>query len=858
MRMNRTSRLAAIILTAAGAAWAAGLATAIELPNPRLSAVWPPGATIGTSVDVTIEGDDLDEVTEIVFSLAGVAVEPLLETRPFADEPEPFTKRFRVSIPAETAAGFCEVRARGRFGLSSPRSFAIDDRPQVDEVAGNHTAAKALPLPLETVVNGRADGGAVDHYQVELAAGDRVTVLVTAKRLDSRLVAVLEVRDPEGRQIGFGQATRTREPTVPFTATTSGPYTISVRDVLYAGGASHPYRLVVSRRPHVDFVWPPVAEAGRERRHTLYGHNLPGGRGAAQGSGPLASGLTDYEAIDVTIAAPPAGSRLGMSPTSHRRDLNEIEVEGFEFCLPSDQGPANPVFIALTSLPLVEEREANDVASGAQEIVPPCEVVGTFFGQRDDDWFRFISAPGRAWWVEVISERLRLPTDPAVWIGRPAEGQGPDAPPVQVATQDERTDRFQNQPFDRPSYDPALSFVAADEGGYLVRVWDHYAGSLAHPRHVYRLIVQPAEPDFQLVATCKALVEYKAQRDVVFPANPLLRRGGTQSFIVQCYRRGGFTGPVMIFVDGLPEGVACEPVELAPDEHQVTLVLSAAADAPAWRGPIRIVGRASAAATQLERTAAFATTVWNKNNRNDFVEARLLPDLWLAVIEEVAPVITHVVGAGPWQAAPGASVAIPIVVEGTSELRGSAAVEVRGLPSTSAPYPQLPRVVLDKQASHNRFEGTVELKIPAKMPPGRYAAHLVAQIRTGYERNPEAAGRAAARRDAFTATLERLRTELTATEQARDETARQVADLAGQAEGAAADVTAAKEAAVQAAERAKAAATTLQKAQDEQKALAKIAGDLAEAAKPRDVEVFVSSPAFFFEVVAPPDQEKAP
>ena len=125
-RIAAAGRAALACLLAAGSS-AAGAA---ELPNPRLSTIWPPGGSVGTTVEVTIEGDDLDEVTELVFSDPAIVAEPVRETRPFAELPEPFTRRFRVAVPADAAPGYREARARGRFGLSTPRSFAIDDRPQ--------------------------------------------------------------------------------------------------------------------------------------------------------------------------------------------------------------------------------------------------------------------------------------------------------------------------------------------------------------------------------------------------------------------------------------------------------------------------------------------------------------------------------------------------------------------------------------------------------------------------------------------------------------------------------------------------------------------------------------------------------
>ncbi|MGA1619310.1 MAG: hypothetical protein ACO37F_12480, partial [Pirellulales bacterium] len=205
-------------------------------------------------------------------------------------------------------------------------------------------------------------------------------------------------------------------------------------------------------------------------------------------------------------------------------------------------------------------------------------------------------------------------------------------------------------------------------------------------------------------------------------------------------------------------------------------------------------------------------------------------------------------------AAPGEKLAIPLVVEGRVELKGSATVEVRGLPATYAKWPSLPKVVLDKPAAKNRYEGSIELTLPKQMPPGRYPAHLVVQILCGYPRNPEAAVRAQQQLDDFAVTLANVAEELKQAEQTRDVARASLEELKNQAgDSAQAESLAAATRALEQAEQAvKQAATRREAAAKEEAFLKKRVADLSKAAEPRDVTAFISSPSFVVEVAAPP------
>ena len=51
-----------------------------------------------------------------------------------------------------------------------------------------------------------------------------------------------------------------------------------------------------------------------------------------------------------------------------------------------------------------------------QRVSLPCDIAGSFFPAADVDVFEFEGKKGEVWWIEVASERFRLPTDPAILV----------------------------------------------------------------------------------------------------------------------------------------------------------------------------------------------------------------------------------------------------------------------------------------------------------------------------------------------------------------------------------------------------------------------------------------------------------
>jgi hypothetical protein len=112
--------------------------------------------------------------------------------------------------------------------------------------------------------------------------------------------------------------------------------------------------------------------------------------------------------------------------------------------------------------------------------------------------------------------------------------------------------------------DSRLSFVAPQDGTYLVRVSD--ARGFGGDDFTYELTVRPRQPDFSVKLE---------NREVS------IGRGSGQEFRVTADRRDGFEGAIRIEIDGLPDGVtATSPIVIEPGQIAAFGTISAASDAP--------------------------------------------------------------------------------------------------------------------------------------------------------------------------------------------------------------------------------------------------------------------------------------
>lgn len=731
----------------------AAAATAFaQFPTARLHGIFPPGGQQGTSVGATISGVDLENAGQLVFSHPGIAAQQkTTEPNAFQDGPQPVANQFTLTIAADVPVGVYEVRALGKYGLSNPRFFAVDALPEVAEAEPNNDPKKPAELALNGIVNGRADGGTdLDYYQFAAQAGQRIVVRLLAEQIDSQMDGTLVLYDANGRELQRSRDAVGRDPLLDFTAPAAGDYVVKVYDFVYGGGADYFYRLSAGTAPHVDYIFPPAGLPGTTGEFTLFGRNLPGSvpaDGATIEGRPL-----EKLAVQIAIPADPAQQRPAQGALIAPAAAG---LDAIDYRLTTPQGTSNTVLVGVASAAIVTEIEPNDDGATAQKISLPCEFAGQFQVAGDVDRIAFDATEGAVYWIEVVSQRRGLRTDPLVVVERvTVDAQGVESV-AEVLELDDAGANLGGFAFNTATEDGAVQFTAPATASYRLAVRNQFRYS--GPEYVYRLAIRQAAPDFRLVAV--------PQHPLLNTQNtaglwtPVLRRGGTEVLRVLAFRRDGFNGEIQVAVEGLPQGVTAQPAAIGPDQTAVGLVLVAAEDAPPWSGEIRVVGRAQMlppdpAATPTEEAAEAADAapvpalvevarearagvgVWDAALQTS-ARARVAAKLMLAVLaDDLAPFLVDAGGAQIWDVTRGGTLSIPVKITRRGEIKAA----VNLLPILPPPNVAIPAVAINP----DQTEVVLQAPIPGNAPEGTFTFYLEGATTVGYRRNPEAAAAAAA------------------------------------------------------------------------------------------------------------------
>lgn len=700
-----------------------------QLPGTRLDSVFPPGAQVGQTVEVTLSGVDLDDVDRLEFSHPGItATRKMAEPGPFDDGPQPVENQFVVSVKANVPAGQHEVRCQGKYGLSNPRTFVVDTLAEALEKEPNGKEEEATEVAVPGVINGQLNGGAdLDWLRFAGTAGQRLLIDGHARRIDSRSDVVLTVLTSDGRILAENRQGHAGDPLIDLQLPANGDYFILVRDSLYQGGADFVYRLVISTRPHVDFVFPPAGNPGSNDEYTVYGRNLPGG----QNSNLQLDGQT-LQQLKVRIAIP---GNVGDSLTfSSRLDPHQAGMDGLEYRVASPAGPSNPVLITAVTAPVVREQADNESPAKAQVLTLPCEVVGQFFPKRDMDWYTFEAKANDVFTIEVYSHRLGLPTDPGLLVQRVTKNDSGEEQVSQIVWVDDVTDNNRGKEFDHRTNDPSYRFVAPADGTYRVLVRDSHSAVKSDPRLVYRLAIRPEQPDFRLAAA-----------PVDLSGSILLRKGAREAIRVTAFRQDGYDGEIRVSATGLPNGVTSEEVIIGPGSNYTMVVLTAADGAPAGNGSVQIIGKGKVDGGDVTRTARVGLPLeripfQQPNSNVASISARLTDRIQVSVSDVEKSLVALTAGDGKIiETARGGVIKIPYTVVRAEGVGGN----ITGFPTGLPPNVGVPQVGIG-----SNDKGEFELRLQANTPPGTYSFYLASMAQgVQYSRNPEAAEAAKKRQE---------------------------------------------------------------------------------------------------------------
>lgn len=211
------------------------LAQQVTLPLPRLLTLMPMGGQAGHSVEVTITGEHIEDVTALTFSTPKIVATPVAGA----------ASKFQVSIAPDAEAGVYDARVMSRLGVSSARAFSVGRLAEVTRTKANNTLETAMPLALGSVCNATMTQRAVDFYSFQGVKDQSVAVDCAAAGIDSRLTPVLILADAKGADLKVNRTGGM----IDFTPPADGTYIIKVSDLTYQGGARHFYRLALQNGP---------------------------------------------------------------------------------------------------------------------------------------------------------------------------------------------------------------------------------------------------------------------------------------------------------------------------------------------------------------------------------------------------------------------------------------------------------------------------------------------------------------------------------------------------------------------------------------------------------------------------------
>jgi hypothetical protein len=478
---------------------------------PVITGIFPPGATVGQATEWAISGRNLAKVGTIRISGGGVEVVELK----IKDETSATAK---IRVNSDASPGFREVRLDGVAGVSNLAMVRIDRLNQVAEVEPNDDREQAQAVDVGSALVGVLKPLDVDHFQVRGKPGQRVTLDLEARRVGTSISPVVTIFSPSGGAIAQGREMRggDRDCRMTVVLPPEGACVVQVRDNVYGGNDLARYRLRLDPAPFATALFPLGGPKGRSIDVELSGGNLPQ---------PL------------------------------RRSITLPDIPG-DYIPPGDfDGPDGPV-ASPARLIVGEGPEILETPPGGDG--SPAEVAsGVTINGR-------IGEPG-----EVDSYRIKVKAGDKLRARVEADSLGSWLDSV-VAIRDEKGAILAQGDDSKNSPDSTVDLEVKADGMLTIELADRFGDG--GPEFGYRLAIGPTRPDFSatlLLGNANAgaqalrnLTQVRTARTTpglfgVFNLKP----GGSIpiNFLVT---PEGRPGPVVVRVEGLPEGVSAEPVEV--------------------------------------------------------------------------------------------------------------------------------------------------------------------------------------------------------------------------------------------------------------------------------------------------------
>ena len=417
----------------------------IVTPAPQAPTLTTPvtlGLKPGASLDLVLSGTNLNDPTGVLLSCPGkVSIVPEAKDA----KPNPANVKVKVELAADAPMGLHTIRVATKQGISNFRPFLVDDLPGVEEIATNRTKETAQDVPASCVVNARTDAEASDFFKVKVAAGQKLTFEVLARRIGSPLDPIIVLHDGKSkRELPDLYADDTpglqSDCRLTHTFKEAGEVLVEVRDTTYRGGGDFFYRLRIGEFPSAITAFPLAIQRGIETKVGF--------------AGP---GADDIPAISLKGSVDPIAVAMNLSPK------RATGTSGW------------PLQVHLTAEPQIVEVEPNNTPDKATKLTVPGGVSARFLDKGDVDHFAIAGKKGQKLIVSALTYEVNSPAEVLVRVL--------DAKGAELARSN-------------PTAATRFEFTPAADGEFTLAC--EHLNYLFGPNEVYHLSVVPAAPDFDV------------------------------------------------------------------------------------------------------------------------------------------------------------------------------------------------------------------------------------------------------------------------------------------------------------------------------------------------------------------------
>lgn len=261
---------------------------------------------------------------------------------------------------------------------------------------------------------------------------------------------------------------------------------------------------------------------------------------------------------------------------------------------------SNPMPFALDELPEGTDKEPNNSLTNAQKVTLPVIINGRIDQPRDWDVFRFTGKSNDTIVAEVQARRLDSPLDSILKLT--------DAAGKVLAFSDDREDLSSG--VNTHQADSWLMARLPADGSYYVHLGDtaHKGGE----EYAYRLRLSPPQSDFELRAT---------------PSSARIRTNSTAAVTIYAQRKDGFTGSIKLELKDPPPGFSSAPVKVPAGQNNAALTIKGPATPGKHPVSLTIVGSANVGEKEITRAAVPA-----EDRMQAFLWRHLVPASELTVL----------------------------------------------------------------------------------------------------------------------------------------------------------------------------------------------------------------------------------